>query len=120
MNWATLPKYRPGPAEPAGRLKRVPAIIKEKYFRDGNGLLRLERDVRRMVIFGRGNVASDAPIGGGTHMQHRKLSTQILVFVASVSGITSAPRHAAELASLFVVLARWQQRSSDRRSPVAC
>jgi hypothetical protein len=26
MNWATLPKYRPGPAEPAGRLKRVPVF----------------------------------------------------------------------------------------------
>jgi len=26
MNWAKLPKYRPGPAEPAGRLKRVPVF----------------------------------------------------------------------------------------------
>src|SRR6266536_3200990 len=45
----------------AEALRRVRPEWREKYFH-GKGLLRVERDVRRLVIFGRSNVALDAPI----------------------------------------------------------
>jgi two-component system CheB/CheR fusion protein len=42
-------------------LRRVPAELRERYFR-GDGMSRVENAIRRMVIFGRSNIALDAPI----------------------------------------------------------
>jgi two-component system CheB/CheR fusion protein len=46
---------------PTKALRRVPAELRERYFR-GDGLSRVDSLVRRMVIFGRSNIAMDAPI----------------------------------------------------------
>ena len=46
---------------PASLLRRVPRELRKKYF-TGDKILRLARGVRRLVIFGKGNLASDAPI----------------------------------------------------------
>jgi two-component system CheB/CheR fusion protein len=46
---------------PADHLRRVPQELRERFFY-GKRTLRVTRDVRRMVIFGRGNLVSDAPI----------------------------------------------------------
>jgi len=42
-------------------VRRVRPEWREKYFH-GKGLLRINREIRRLVIFGRSNLASDAPI----------------------------------------------------------
>jgi len=42
-------------------LRRVRPEWREKYFH-GKGLLRVNREIRRLVIFGRSNLAQDAPI----------------------------------------------------------
>lgn len=42
-------------------LRGIPPEIREKYF-TGETILRVARDVRRMVIFGRSNLLADAPI----------------------------------------------------------
>lgn len=42
-------------------LRRVRAEWRDKYFH-GKGLLRVNREIRRLVIFGRSNLAQDAPI----------------------------------------------------------
>ncbi len=46
---------------PADRLRRVRPEWLNRYF-PGNDPKRVQRDVRRMVIFGRSNIISDAPI----------------------------------------------------------
>jgi two-component system CheB/CheR fusion protein len=46
---------------PAERVRNMPLEWKDKYFQGGK-ILRLNRDLRRMVIFGRSNLVSDAPI----------------------------------------------------------
>jgi two-component system, chemotaxis family, CheB/CheR fusion protein len=46
---------------PATLLQKVPAELREKYF-IGDKLLRVGREVRRLVIFGKSNLASDAPL----------------------------------------------------------
>ena len=46
---------------PAKLLRRVPAELRQKYF-TGDKIARVRRDVRRLVIFGKSNLASDAPI----------------------------------------------------------
>lgn len=43
------------------QLRRVRPEWRQKYFH-GNDVLRVNRDIRRMVIFGRSNLAQDAPI----------------------------------------------------------
>ncbi len=47
---------------PADRLRLVRPEWRERYFTGSTSKLRINRDVRRMVIFGRSNLASDAPI----------------------------------------------------------
>ena len=47
---------------PLERLRRVPPPLKEKYFTGRGSILRVNRDVRRLTIFGRSNMVSDAPI----------------------------------------------------------
>jgi two-component system CheB/CheR fusion protein len=42
-------------------LKRLRAEWRDKYFH-GKGVLRVNREIRRLVIFGRSNLAQDAPI----------------------------------------------------------
>jgi two-component system, chemotaxis family, CheB/CheR fusion protein len=46
---------------PAERLRRVPPELRERFFY-GKRTLRVTREVRQLVIFGRGNLVSDAPI----------------------------------------------------------
>jgi two-component system, chemotaxis family, CheB/CheR fusion protein len=46
---------------PAERLRRVPPELRERFFY-GKRSLRVTREVRRTVIFGKGNLVSDAPI----------------------------------------------------------
>ena len=46
---------------PMDKLRRVRAEWREKYFY-GRGLLRVNREIRKLVIFGRSNLAQDAPI----------------------------------------------------------
>jgi len=46
---------------PARLLRRVPQELRKKYF-TGDKTMRLARGVRRLVIFGKSNLASDAPI----------------------------------------------------------
>ncbi len=47
---------------PVDKLRRVRAELRDRYF-SGNGvMMRINRDVRRMLIFGRSNLISDAPI----------------------------------------------------------
>src|SRR5207245_1474805 len=45
----------------AEALKRVRPEWRQKYFQ-GKGFLRVNRDIRRLVIFGRSNLSQDAPI----------------------------------------------------------
>jgi len=45
----------------AEALKRLRVEWREKYFH-GKGLLRINREIRKLVIFGRSNLGSDAPI----------------------------------------------------------
>ncbi len=47
---------------PVERLRRVPATLREKYFTGRGSILRINRDIRRLTIFGRSNMLSDAPI----------------------------------------------------------
>src|SRR5260370_1245543 len=46
---------------PAKLLRRVPPELRAKYF-TGDKVMRVNRDVRRLVIFGKSNLAFDAPI----------------------------------------------------------
>ena len=46
---------------PMDKLRRVRSEWREKYFQ-GKGLLRVNRDIRKLVIFGRSNLGQDAPI----------------------------------------------------------
>ena len=46
---------------PADRLKTVPPPLREKYFQGGS-IVRVNRDIRKMAIFGRSNLVGDAPI----------------------------------------------------------
>ena len=46
---------------PSDKLKRLRAEWRDKYFH-GKGLLRVNREIRKLVIFGRSNLAQDAPI----------------------------------------------------------
>lgn len=43
-------------------LQRVPAELRAKYFQESPGGFRVNRDIRKMVIFGRSNLLTDAPI----------------------------------------------------------
>ncbi|HWR35284.1 MAG TPA: CheR family methyltransferase [Clostridia bacterium] len=45
----------------ADRLRRLHPELRDKYFQ-GDSVLKISRDIRRMVIFGRSNLVSDAPI----------------------------------------------------------
>ncbi len=47
---------------PLERLRRVPAPLQEKYFTGRGAILRVNREIRRLTIFGRSNMLSDAPI----------------------------------------------------------
>ncbi len=47
---------------PLERLRRIPASIREKYFTGRGSILRINRDIRRLTIFGRSNIVTDAPI----------------------------------------------------------
>jgi two-component system, chemotaxis family, CheB/CheR fusion protein len=47
---------------PLERLRRLPATLKEKYFTGRGSILRINRDIRRLTIFGRSNIVTDAPI----------------------------------------------------------
>jgi two-component system CheB/CheR fusion protein len=44
------------------KLRRVPPQLREKYFTGRGSILRVSRDIRRLTIFGRSNIVSDAPI----------------------------------------------------------
>ncbi len=44
------------------KLRRIPAQLREKYFTGRGSIQRVGRDIRRLTIFGRSNIASDAPI----------------------------------------------------------
>ncbi|HTC93079.1 MAG TPA: CheR family methyltransferase [Terriglobales bacterium] len=46
---------------PAKSVQRLPQELREKYF-TGEKLVRISRDLRRLVVFGRSNFSSDAPI----------------------------------------------------------
>ncbi len=46
---------------PEASLSKLRPAWRQKYFQ-GKNMLRVNRDIRRMVIFGRGNLAQDAPI----------------------------------------------------------
>jgi two-component system CheB/CheR fusion protein len=46
---------------PSGHLRRMQPAWRERYFH-GSSVLRLNREIRRMVIFGRSNLVADAPI----------------------------------------------------------
>lgn len=56
LNIARRGEYSPD------RLRRISAESQEKYFTIANGVARVNRDVRRMAIFGRSNLVTDAPI----------------------------------------------------------
>ena len=47
---------------PAGRLRRVPAEYKARYFKAGPKGFRINRDIRRMIVFGKSDLRRDAPI----------------------------------------------------------
>ncbi|HZU23153.1 MAG TPA: CheR family methyltransferase [Terriglobales bacterium] len=47
---------------PAERLRRVRPQLYEKYFVRSGSMLRASRDLRRLLIFGRSNLVSNAPI----------------------------------------------------------
>ncbi|HEU5451958.1 MAG TPA: protein-glutamate O-methyltransferase CheR, partial [Terriglobales bacterium] len=51
---------------PVERLRRVPPEWQEKYFSGSGSMRRVERELRRLAIFGRSNLVSDAPI---SHIQ---------------------------------------------------
>jgi two-component system CheB/CheR fusion protein len=44
------------------KLRRMAPQLREKYFTGRGALLRISRDIRRLTIFGRSNIVSDAPI----------------------------------------------------------
>ena len=46
---------------PMDKLRRVRAEWRDKYFQ-GKGMLRVNREIRKLVIFGRSNLGQDAPI----------------------------------------------------------
>jgi two-component system CheB/CheR fusion protein len=46
---------------PAERLRRIPARLREQYFRSPK-FTRIKPEIRRMVIFGKGDLVHDAPI----------------------------------------------------------
>ena len=46
---------------PIDKLRRVRAEWRDKYFQ-GKGMLRVNREIRKLVIFGRSNLGQDAPI----------------------------------------------------------
>jgi two-component system CheB/CheR fusion protein len=47
---------------PVEKLRRVPPQLREKYFTGRGSILRVGREIRRLTIFGRSNIVSDAPI----------------------------------------------------------
>jgi two-component system CheB/CheR fusion protein len=47
---------------PVEKLRRIPPPLREKYFTGRGSLMRISRDIRRLTIFGRSNIAHDAPI----------------------------------------------------------
>jgi two-component system CheB/CheR fusion protein len=44
------------------KLRRVPPQMREKYFTGKGSVVRVGREIRRLTIFGRSNIVSDAPI----------------------------------------------------------
>src|SRR5438067_3222610 len=56
LNFARRGEY------PMERLRRMRPELREKYFTSNSSGLRISREIRRMVIFGRSNIVSDAPI----------------------------------------------------------
>ncbi len=60
------------------KLRQVPPEWRESYFQ-GNELCRVNREVRRLCIFGRANLASDAPI---SHV-HLLLCRNVLIYFDS-------------------------------------
>jgi two-component system CheB/CheR fusion protein len=44
------------------KLRRIPTPLREKYFTGRGSVLRINREIRRLTIFGRSNIISDAPI----------------------------------------------------------
>lgn len=44
------------------KLRRVPPQMRERYFVGQGSILRVHRDIRRLIIFGRSNIVSDAPM----------------------------------------------------------
>ena len=47
---------------PADALRRIRPEWRSKYFHAAKGIARVNRDIRRLVIFGRSNLVQDAPI----------------------------------------------------------
>jgi two-component system CheB/CheR fusion protein len=47
---------------PAEKVRRVRPEWRDRYFQGGSGVKKVSREIRRMVIFGRSNLISDAPI----------------------------------------------------------
>ena len=47
---------------PVEKLRRVPTQMREKHFVGKGSLVRVSREIRRLTIFGRSNIVSDAPI----------------------------------------------------------
>ncbi|HTC77051.1 MAG TPA: CheR family methyltransferase, partial [Terriglobales bacterium] len=47
---------------PAEKVASIPASWRQKYFRGDDNTVRVERAIRKMVIFGRSNLLEDAPI----------------------------------------------------------
>ena len=56
LNWARRGEY------PWERLMRVRPPWRERYFKGSGATARVAREIRKMVIFGRSNVLTDAPI----------------------------------------------------------
>jgi two-component system CheB/CheR fusion protein len=47
---------------PVEKLRRMTAALREKYFTGRGPIVRISRDIRRLTIFGRSNIVTDAPI----------------------------------------------------------
>ena len=65
---------------PAEKLRRVRPEWRQKYFSSGN-LPRINRDLRRMLVFGRSDLASDAPI---SHVQ-MIVCRNVLIYFDSIT-----------------------------------
>ena len=63
----------------AEKLEQVPPDLREKYFTVSGERYRVQREVRRMAIFGRSNLAADAPI---SHV-HLLLCRNVLIYFDS-------------------------------------